>query len=331
MLKVTVAVVCYNERDNIKECLSSLVHQTYPRDAYELVFVDNESDDGTREIIRSFAQQYDNIRLIVNPVRGIAGSRNLALKEAQYDYIAFVDADCVAPENWLHTLASGFERYHAMDSHVVGVGGSNVPPENSTRFYDVLRIFLNTYLGSRGSTQGMRFAQDRPVPHIPTVNVLFDKKAVLDVGGFDTSFGNIGEDQDLSYRLQKRGYYYYYLSDAAVIHKLRSDLKKWAKNMYVYGLGRMWLIRKHPDRLEVVLLAPFLLVASFPVMTMTALHPIFAVPALYFVFILLISFIEGRRAGKLKYVPDLFVLYSVTHIAYGIGQWAGLFVNRRKL
>lgn len=327
-MNISVVVVCYNEKENIEQCLFSLTRQKYPQKEFEILFVDNGSTDGTQETIRNYARRFPQIRMIVNPIRGIAGSRNVGLRESRFDHIAFIDADCIAPVDWLPNLAHGFATYAAQDDRLVAVGGANIPPKHSSLFYDVLELFLNTYLGSHGSVQGMKFLQDRPVAHLPTVNALFYKPALLGIGGFDVTLGNIGEDQDLSYRLQDQGYHFYYLANAAITHKLRTHLRAWIRNMFIYGKGRMWLMRKHPGRIEWVLLLPFFLVASLPLVFLSWCHLGFAVPWLYFPVIFLVSIYESFRAGKLELLFHLFRLYIATHVAYGLGEWYGLFKNR---
>ncbi|OGC01877.1 hypothetical protein A2V82_02640 [candidate division KSB1 bacterium RBG_16_48_16] len=315
---------------NIERCLSALINQTYPSQYYEILCVDNGSDDGTRDIIRQFENQYGFVHFILNPVKGIAGSRNLGVQNARHDLVAFIDADCAAPPHWLEALVVGYQKYHALDPRVVAVGGSNVPPAGSLRFYDVLHVFLNTYLGSHGSVQGRRFDGDRPVKHIPTVNVLIDKQRLAEIGAFDITFGNIGEDQDLSYRFQGKNFYYYYLKDAPVTHFLRPNLGKWNKNMFTYGKGRMWLYRKHRQKIELALLLPLLLIPSLLTLFFIGYSPLFYAPLFYFAIIFLVSLGECARAGKITFVFDLFLLYICTHIAYGCGQWYGLIKDREK-
>jgi len=330
-MNVSVIVVCYNERDNIDQCINSLIRQDYPPNLYEVILVDNGSDDGTQKIIQDYVRQHQRLRLIVNPDRGIAGSRNLGLMAATHEFVAFMDADCIAPPNWLSTLTAGFAYHHDRDNSIVAVGGSNVPPQRSSRFHDVLNIFLNTYLGSHGSVQGIRFRDDMPVPHLPTVNVLYHKAAVLQVGSFDVTFGNIGEDQDLSFRLQEKGYRFYYLTKATITHKLRPDLNSWMKNMFTYGKGRMWLMRKWPKRISPVLLLPMALTAMLPLTLLFWLNAWFLLPLGYFFAILLVSILACRKAASLEYFIDLFRLYVGTHLAYGAGEWYGLFNNRETL
>lgn len=328
MLNVTVCVVVYNAIEHIQQCLDALMAQDYPVHHYELLFIDNNSTDGTKELLNFYSRHYPHVRTIVNPIVGISGSRNLGLKRARFDYIAFTDSDCVAPRDWLSKLVCGFEKYIREEPHLAGVGGSNIPPNNSSHFYDTLNIMLNTYLGSHGSVQGRRYERDRFVPHIPTVNILYHKPTVFKVGGFDVTFGNIGEDQDLSYRLEKAGYRLVYLADVAVVHKMRPTWKSWLKNMYVYGKGRMWLMRKHTDKVEVMLLSPMILTLSMIFVLFSFLTLIFATPILYFPALFLASLIESMRCKKVHFVFHLFVLYVGTHFAYGLGEIAGFLKNR---
>jgi GT2 family glycosyltransferase len=328
MLKISLVIVCYNERNNIKECLDSVVSMDYPQNSFEIILVDNDSTDGTKEIIGNYINKYNNIRMIVNPIKGIAGSRNLGLKNAIYDYVAFTDADCIVKQDWLQKLSNGFEKYGADSSSFAGVGGSNVPPFNNSRIYSALRIFLTTYLGSHGSVQAMTFSKDQVVDHIPTINILYLKEKVKNVGGFDISFGNIGEDQDLSYKLNKAGFKYMYLADNEVYHKLRPSFNKWLKNMFVYGKGRIWLLKKHPNRIKFVLLMPALLVAVLPLTLLGIWFPVLFLPLFYFPLIMFISFIECLKRKQLNYFLDLFCLYIGTHLAYGLGEWKGLFKKR---
>jgi len=190
--RVSVIVVCYNERDNIDRCVSSLLDQEYPEDCFEIIFVDNGSTDGTQNIVRRYGDVHKRVKIVVNSIRGIAGSRNMGLRSARYDLVVFIDADCVAPAGWLETIVSGYSGIRETDESVAAVGGSNHPPAGHSRFYDILALFLNTYLGSHNSVQGRRFQENRAVPHLPTVNVLYDKERILQLDGFDESFGNSG-------------------------------------------------------------------------------------------------------------------------------------------
>jgi len=202
-LRISIVVVCYNEKENIAECVESLLAQDYPQGDYEVIVVDNDSTDGTKEIVDKYAG--NRLKLIINPVKGIAESRNIGVDKASFDRVAFIDADCIAPKDWLSLLADGYKTYREANDKLAAVGGSNIPPEENL-FYRALRVMLETYIGSRGSVQGMVFDSDREVSHLPCVNALYDKSKIREINGFDERFRDIGEDQDLTFRLKKRGF-----------------------------------------------------------------------------------------------------------------------------
>ncbi len=101
---VSAITIFLNARKYISEALESVVAQTYPH--WELLLVDDGSDDGSTEIAQSFAGRYSGrVHYLEHPGhanRGMSASRNLAIAHAQGDYVAFLDADDV----WLpHKLS----------------------------------------------------------------------------------------------------------------------------------------------------------------------------------------------------------------------------------
>lgn len=330
MLEITIVVVCYNAIEYITTCVDSLVNQNYEKDLYEILFVDNESTDGTLDKLLQYEKMNSNsnMRVITNPHRNIAKSRNMGLEYAQHPFVAFVDSDCKAPPDWLQHLAAGYTRYSRQNVSLVGVGGSNVPPTNGM-FYSTLHVFLNTFLGNHGSVQGKRIDKDCYVPHLPTVNVMYHKQTILDLGGFDEQLGNIGEDQDLSFRIKRAGYYLLYLKNTAVTHYMRDTYQKWMKNMFVYGKGRARLMLRYPDFVEYVLFFPLLLVLALFLSVFSPLKVWIGVPFFFYLaFMFVYSIIESIKAGKPFYFANLFLIYLITHLSYGIGQGYGLLKYR---
>ncbi len=314
--KVTVAIVCYNEEKNIAQCLNSVLNQSYDRENYEILVVDNGSTDQTEKIIKDLQKKTGRIRLVVNLRLGIAISRNVALRQAQGQLLAFTDADCVVPKNWLKTLVAGYSKYHSTNSKVICVGGPNRPPQ-TTAFYQALGLVLNTFLGSRGSVQARQYLDDRFVSHLPCVNVLYDKDKIRQIGGFDEKFGSISEDEDLSFRLRQKGFQFVYLAQAGLVHKMRADIWAWAKNMFIYGKGRVWFLEEHPEVWHFLFLLPIGLVLLAPIM----------VP-IYLAIIFVYSFWVVARARKLNLWLATAEIYFATHFFYGIGEIYGLFKKR---
>ena len=141
-MKVSVVVVCYNEEHNIEKCLNSLLAMDYARENIEIIIVDNCSEDATRQIVSQIAEKAFHLRLVSVPVRSIAKSRNIGLKEARYPLVAFTDADCTVPRNWLTVLTKGFQQYRQIFPELAAVGGTNKAPKGVSSFYDAVNITL---------------------------------------------------------------------------------------------------------------------------------------------------------------------------------------------
>ena len=99
---VSVIMPCYNMEKYISEAIVSVRQQTYPH--WELLIVDDASTDATEAVIESHCQQDDKIRFTKKDLHsGIADSRNLCIKMAQGQYLAFLDADDVWQPKKLET------------------------------------------------------------------------------------------------------------------------------------------------------------------------------------------------------------------------------------
>lgn len=328
-MRVSVIVICYNEEENIADILQSLNEQTVAPSDYEVIVVDNASTDATGEIAREFAAEAENVRVVENPVRGIAPSRNVGLREARYDYVAYTDADCIVEPRWLEKLIEGMERHSAADPAVAAVGGGNIPADETDRFQRALGITLNSFWGSHGSAQGMLHEADREVAHCPTLNVLYDRRSLLELGGFDESFGNICEDVDLNHRLGRAGRRIIFLSDTWVRHKLRATLARWFRNVFTYGKGRSWVIAKHPDHMQLKFLVPPLIVLGLALLPLSFVHRAFAIfPVLYVVSVAFIALVLTLRRHSIGLWPWVFVILAGNPIAYGAGQMYGFLIGR---
>jgi cellulose synthase/poly-beta-1,6-N-acetylglucosamine synthase-like glycosyltransferase len=334
-MKVSVVVVCYNEENNIEKCLNSLLAMDYAREDIEIIIVDNCSEDATQQIVRQIAEKAPQVRLVSNPVRSIAKSRNIGLKEARYPLVAFTDADCTVPRNWLTVLTKGFQQYRQIFPELAAVGGTNMGPKGVSSFYDAVNITLKSLLGNRGSTQGREFGADRLVDHIPTLNILYRKKIIRRLEGFDENFRFVCEDPELNHRLNKAGYKIMHLKDSYVIHRFRPGWFPWIKRLFGYGKGRTRLIIKHPDHFSALFLVPpaiVLLWVSTPVLVMLEMG-LKWILAIYLLLMTLYSLCHIGRLRNWKILPTILVLYLITHISYGLGQFMGLryLSNKRQL
>jgi len=329
----TVVVVCLNEFGKIGHCLQSLLELDYEKGGYEILVVDNDSTDGTKEFLMDFEKRValPRFRYIVNPAKGIAGSRNIGLREASHDLVAFTDADCVVPKGWLSCLVASFMEIRKRDEHLIAVGGANFPPKDTSAFYDALSITLKTYMGNRGSTQGRVFDKITKVPHMPTVNILYDRNKVLAAGGFDETFATVCEDPELHHRLGQKGYSIYFVPGGHVWHHMRDTLVSYGKNIFNYGLGRVRIIRKHPEHYSnVYLLPPLVFLALVFGNIIGMAHPYFLLVNLYFIILLAYSFVVALVNNRPELTFAIFLIYTTTHLAYAAGELKELLLGKQQ-
>lgn len=324
MKRVTVAILAYNEEGNLPALFAGLAAQTLPPEAFDILVIDNGSSDGTRSLVREWAKKLGHLRLLVEPVPGIARCRNLALRAATTPLLAFTDADVVLPPHWLAALVDGFDRHRGRDARVVAVGGGNRPPREGGRFLAAIGVTLNSFWGSHGSVQGMRYEADREVEHIPTLNICYDREAVLALGGFDENFRMVSEDPELNHRLIRAGRRIVYLAGADIEHQMRPDLRRWWRNVYLYGRGRTQLIRKHPDHLRLKYLVPPLLVVALFLTPLGFWRPLLFLPLLYLLGPLPLAVLLCRRAGRMELWPLTYLILAGNPVFYGLGMLHGL-------
>lgn len=91
---ISVIIPTYNRRDTIERCISSVIKQSYP--AYEIIVVDDGSKDGTIDIIE--LKYKNNVKLVKQKHKGAQAARNLGIKVALGEYVAFLDSD----DEWIN-------------------------------------------------------------------------------------------------------------------------------------------------------------------------------------------------------------------------------------
>lgn len=104
--KVSIIIPVYNTEKHLRQCIDSVVNQTYPN--LEIICIDDESIDSSGQILKEYALRDQRVRLLSQPKSGQGAARNLGINEASGDYIIFLDSDdwCAATlcEKLLHVI-----------------------------------------------------------------------------------------------------------------------------------------------------------------------------------------------------------------------------------
>ena len=96
---VSVVIPVFNDAERLRLCLSALAQQTYARSRFEIIVIDNGSDDLVP--VKDLVAVYDNATLAVESLPGSYAARNRGLELAKGEAIAFTDADCIPDPDWL--------------------------------------------------------------------------------------------------------------------------------------------------------------------------------------------------------------------------------------
>jgi GT2 family glycosyltransferase/sugar lactone lactonase YvrE len=226
---VSVVVCAYNAADTIEDCLSSLERLTYPD--VEIILINDGSRDRTGEI----ARQHPTVRVVDIPNGGLSHARNVGLALATREVVAYTDADTRVDPDWLTHLVQPF-----LTSDVVGSGGPNVVPADDPPMAQCIAR------APGGPTHVL--LDDRTAEHVPGCNMAFKRDALLAIGGFNAVYLRAGDDVDVCWRLQARGWKIGFAASALVWHHHRATVNAYWKQQVGYGEGERWLMAHHPEK-----------------------------------------------------------------------------------
>lgn len=309
---VSVVIPTLNSAETLGGCLDS-IRLNKTQYEYEIIVVDGGSADETVTIAKKYADV-----VLIGDTYYAGTNRNKGVKAAQGNIICFTDSDCIVPEDWVDGLVSGLLRLNAKDNMIVGVGGGNIPLlENPSLVELAISKAMRSPLVSFGARNVTLYNKERQVLHNPPMSSAYFKEILEEVGGFSEEYAYGGEDTELDAKITERGYKLYYIPGSVIYHKHRSDFKKFARQMYAFGEGKIRVGRKFKKYLPCYHYGPALLY----IMTYS---PLFFIP-------FGMGVINGLYVSCKERNPKLFCpLVSLTmtfYVNYGRGEIAEL---RRK-
>ena len=226
--RVSIVICSYNGARTIRDCFEGLLQLEYPN--YEVIVVDDGSTDATATIAREYP-----FRLISTENCGLSSARNTGMEAATGEIIAYTDDDARPDPHWLAYLAATF-----MNTTHVGVGGPNIAPPGDGAIADCIA-------NAPGSPAHVLLT-DTEAEHIPGCNMAFRKDALQAIGGFDPQYRVAGDDVDVCWRLQERGWTLGFNPAAMVWHHRRNSVRTYWKQQQGYGKAEAMLERKWPEK-----------------------------------------------------------------------------------
>ena len=235
---VSVVIATYNREALIAALLEELGKQTFPKDRFEVVVVDDGSKVDPLPKLLSLSLPY-RLQAVRQANGGAAAARDHGISRAQGSVVIVIDDDMRVPVDFIaHHYA-----YHRTGAHVVVLG--RMRPDENLKSMPIFERFHALMLEKMVE----RFKQGQKPRGVDlfTGNVSFRRDDYLRVGGFDRSLGH-SEDTELGIRLEKIGADFVFGDDAYTIHGSdHLQLEKWLKRGPLYGMYDRRIARKHPD------------------------------------------------------------------------------------
>lgn len=238
MPRFSVIIPVYNRIDEVDDLLNSLSRQTCKD--FEVVIVEDGSTIPCRETVERYSDKVD-VKYYFKENEGRSIARNYGLERASGDYFIFFDSDCMIPGQYFEILSAALDRT-GLDCF----GGPDAAHDSFTTTQKAISYAMTSLL-TTGGIRGGKVSLEKFVPR--TFNMGYSRRVWETVGGFREMFS---EDIDMSTRVRQAGFRIGLINEAYVYHKRRVDLRKFFRQVHVFGMSRITLKLLYPDSLKVV-------------------------------------------------------------------------------
>jgi len=226
-MKISVAICTYNRQKLLSKCINSLLNQDFEKSNYEIIIIDNNSSDGTKDLVYEFIEKNKdfNIRYVFEPVQGLSVSRNRAIAEAKSDILLFIDDDAIADKS---LLKEHLRIYREFEN--VGCVGGKILLEFIDGKPDWLDEKFYKFYGYLDVSDKILEIRHSPYGGNISFNLEIIKKENLRFDNLLGRKGNIlrsGEEVILVENLIKRKYKVFYNPNAFIYHIISADRVKY--------------------------------------------------------------------------------------------------------
>lgn len=256
-IDVSICIVSWNTRNILRNCIESIYDKTKGI-SYEIIVVDNNSHDDTCKMVK---EEFPQCRLIENKDNlGFVKANNIAIKQAKGRYILFLN-----PDTELKTKAiEGMARFLDRETEYGAVGCKLIYPDGSiqhvcartfpTPFNQFCLLVMLDRLfphSKRFSTVEMRYwdhKNSRDIDCLSGACILVRREIIDRLSGFDEKIFMYAEDVDLCFRIKRKGWKIYYLSNEEIVHYSGASSKQHQKKFFSSIMQResnLYFLNKH--------------------------------------------------------------------------------------
>lgn len=259
MPKVTIVIPSYNRKEDVIECIESVLKGQYMN--YELIVVDNGSTDGTCDTLKRKFSNISNIKIIQSEKNlGASGGRNLGIKHTTdgSEYILFLDSDIVMEGNTLLRMVSIMR-----NDTQIGIAMPKIYYyDNPTKLqYAISSVSLTTgfnyFNASEDRDQSSGVMDTQVVPSV----ALTRRDVINKIGGYDEEFFRGYSDTEFCLRAKNAGFRIVCIPSLRAYHKFPSDpieaKRKWLSRAYYTSRNKIIFMKKYSKNFMLFLLFYF--------------------------------------------------------------------------
>lgn len=237
--RFSIIVPVYNRPAEVQDLVNSLLAQTSTD--FELIVVEDGSTIDCKGIVEDAAANGLDVQYYFKENEGRSIARNYGLERARGQWFVFFDSDCVIPPHYFERLQKEIAA-NPLDCF----GGPDAAHSSFTPTQKAINYAMTSML-TTGGIRGGKVSLEKFTPR--TFNMGFKRAVYERVGGFREMFS---EDIDMSTRIRQAGFAIGLYRDVFVWHKRRVDFRKFARQVYVFGMSRITLHLLYPGSLKAV-------------------------------------------------------------------------------
>lgn len=332
---ITAMIVTYNEENYIRQCMESLLHQTYPSDKMELLIIDGGSKDKTLAIAHEVGQEYCRaarqqgaapvkIAYYQNEKKILASGWNIGIQHAAGEYVVRIDAHAYAAPDFVEESVKTM--FQVSDAACVG-GAMETISDSDTG--ELIKEALSSPFGVGGS----KFRYMKDPGYVDTVAYGLYRKSVFDqVGYFNESLVRT-QDNDLHRRIREQGGKFYLNPSIKSFYYSRNNMKKLLKQQFQNGKWTMINFRRRPGKMALRHFIPLFFVLAVLVTVLAGLFfPAFFLLTGLGLFLHLACgcYFACKRTRNCSHRLKLPFVFLLMHICYGTGSVCGIFYKIEK-
>lgn len=321
---VSIIICCRNEKNFIEKCLNSIIEQDYPKEKIEVLIVDGMSKDGTRKILRKYAEQYLFVKFLDNPDKFTPFALNIGIKTARGKIIMWMSAHAVYEKDYISKCVKYLKKHNADN-----VGGIlKTIPEKNTLLAKSIAFCLSSFFGAGGSY--FRTGLEKPRIVDTVFGGCYKKDIFKKIGLFNEKMKR-SQDYEFNMRLKKAGGKIILVPDIITYYYPKSDLKNFLKHNFIDGIWITYPLKFKIKVFSLRHLIPFFFALSLMILLILSIFSLIFfwlflfVISLYFLISFYFSVKIASREKDFRYLFLMPVIFIVRHFFYGLGSIWGLF------